>query len=66
MPAVFCETIDNSTFLAYVAQVLVPSLTAGDVVVLENLARPQTTCRALQFLPPYSLESIRSNWRLRR
>ena len=37
-PAVFDGPIDNATFLAYVEQVLVPTLRAGDVVVLDNLA----------------------------
>ena len=37
-PAVFNGPIDNPTFLAYVEQVLVPTLRAGDVVVLDNLA----------------------------
>src|SRR5262245_61414143 len=37
-PAVFDGPIDNSSFLAYVEQVLVPTLRPGDVVVLDNLA----------------------------
>jgi hypothetical protein len=37
-PAVFDGPIDNPTFLAYVEQVLVPTLRAGDVVVLDKLA----------------------------
>jgi hypothetical protein len=37
-PAVFDGPIDNPTFLAYVEQVLVPTLRPGDVVVLDNLA----------------------------
>ena len=36
--AVFDGPIDNPTFLAYVEQVLVPTLRLGDVVVLDNLA----------------------------
>ena len=36
--AVFDGPIDNPTFLAYVEQVLVPTLQPGDVVVLDNLA----------------------------
>src|SRR5437867_9521084 len=55
--------IDNASFLAYVEQVLVPSLRPGDVVVLDNLAvHKQPDVRAairragahLRFLPPYS------------
>jgi transposase len=62
-PAVFNGPIDNPTFLAYVEQVLVPTLRVGDVVVLDNLAvHKQPAVRAageavgaqLRFLPPYS------------
>jgi len=62
-PAVFDGPIDNPTFLAYVEQVLAPTLEPGDVVVLDNLApHKQPEVRAaveqrgarLQFLPPYS------------
>src|SRR5262249_20345839 len=61
--AVFDGPIDNPTFLAYVEQVLAPSLTAGDVIILDNLAvHKQPEVRAaieavgahLRFLPPYS------------
>jgi transposase len=61
--AVFDGPIDSVTFLAYVEQVLVPTLRRGDVVVLDNLAvhkNPEVR-RAieqagafLRFLPPYS------------
>ena len=59
-------SMDRSTtprFLAYVEQVLVPTLRPGDVVVLDNLAaHKQPEVRAaieqagahLRFLPPYS------------
>ena len=61
-PAVFDGPIDNPTFLAYVEQVLVPTLRTGDVVVLDNLAvHKQPEIRAsiegggrIRFLPPYS------------
>lgn len=62
-PAVFDGPIDNPTFLAYVEQVLVPTLQPGDVVVLDNLvvhkqpAVQHAIERAgahLRFLPPYS------------
>jgi transposase len=61
--AVFDGPIDNPTFLAYVEQVLVPTLQRGDVIVLDNLAvHKQPEVRAaidavgarLRFLPPYS------------
>jgi len=62
-PAVFDGPIDSPSFLAYVEQVLVPTLRPGDVVVLDNLAvHKQPAVRAaieghgahLRFLPPYS------------
>jgi hypothetical protein len=37
-PAVFDGPMDSPTFLAYIEQVLVPTLRSGDVVVLDNLA----------------------------
>jgi transposase len=52
--------IDSASFLAYIEQVLVPTLRPGDVVVLDNLAvHRQPEVRAaigarLRFLPPYS------------
>jgi transposase len=61
--AVFDGPVDNPTFLAYVEQVLAPTLRPGDVVVLDNLAvhkQPEvrTAIEAvgahLRFLPPYS------------
>lgn len=62
-PAVFDGPIDNPSFLAYVEQVLVPTLRPGDVVVLDNLtmhkqpevrAAIQAAGAQLRFLPPYS------------
>jgi transposase len=62
-PAVFNGPIDNPSFLAYVEQVLVPTLRKGDVVVLDNLAvhkQPEVAVAIeaagarLRFLPPYS------------
>ena len=61
--AVFDGPIDTPTFLAYVEQVLVPTLRPGDVVVLDNLAvhkQPEVLAAIervgarLRFLPPYS------------
>jgi transposase len=62
-PAVFNGPIDNPSFLAYIEQVLAPTLRPGDVVILDNLAvHKQPAVRAaieatgaqLRFLPPYS------------
>ena len=59
----FDGPIDNASFLAYVEQILVPTLRRGDVVVLDNLQmhkQPEVQIaieRAgarLRFLPPYS------------
>ena len=61
--AVFDGPMDSATFLAYVEQVLVPTLRPGVVVVLDNLVlHKQPEVRAaiehagaqLRFLPPYS------------
>lgn len=61
--AVFDGAIDKPTFLAYVEQVLVPTLKSGDVVILDNLAvhkQPEVEAALarvgaqLRFLPPYS------------
>lgn len=62
-----CMTIDGATdtevFHAYVAQVLVPTLRPGDIVILDNLAahkddRTEALITAVgaevRFLPPYS------------
>ena len=62
-PAAFPGPVDNPSFLAYVDQVLVPTLRVGDIVVLDNLViHKQPEARAaieaagatIQFLPPYS------------
>jgi transposase len=61
--AVFDGPMDAVCFLAYVEQVLVPTLRPGDVVVLDNLAahkHPDVRVAIeqagafLRFLPPYS------------
>ncbi len=62
-PAVFDGAINGESFSAYVEQVLTPTLSAGDVVVLDKLNRHKVcsvrvsveACGAnLTFLPPYS------------
>jgi transposase len=62
-PAVFDGPIDSPSFLSYVEQVPVPTLHAGDVVVLDNLAahrQPEVRTAIervgahIRFLPPYS------------
>lgn len=62
-PAVFDGPIDTPSFLAYIQQVLAPTLRPGDVVVMDNLAvHKQAVVRAaietvgahLRYLPPYS------------
>ena len=62
-PAVFDGPIDSDSFLAYVEQVLVPTLQPGDVVVMDNLPAHKAPAvrtaieragATLRFLPPYS------------
>ena len=62
-PAVFDGPIDGVSFLAYIEQVLAPTLRPGDVVVLDNLsvhrspavrAAVETVGATLCFLPKYS------------
>ena len=62
-PMVLDGPMDGPAFLAYVEQVLAPTLTPGDVVVMDNLpahkpasvrAAIEATGAELRFLPPYS------------
>ena len=62
-PCVFDGPINGESFLLYVQQILVPTLKAGDVVILDNLGSHKANAvrqviRAagarLIFLPPYS------------
>jgi transposase len=62
-PMVLDGPMTSSWFLAYVEQVLVPTLRPGDVVILDNLASHKNAAiraaieaagASLRFLPPYS------------
>ena len=62
-PGVFDGPMDGASFLAYVEQILVPTLQPGDIVIADNLAahkvdgvRPaiEAAGATLRFLPPYS------------
>ncbi len=62
-PCVFDGPINGASFLAYVEQVLVPTLKPGDIVILDNLGshKGRTVRRLIRqagaklfFLPPYS------------
>jgi transposase len=62
-PAVFDGPMDGDCFLAYVEQVLAPTLLPGDIVVMDNLASHkvagirqaiEATGATLRYLPPYS------------
>jgi transposase len=62
-PCVFDGPINGAAFLAYVEQILVPTLKCGDVVVMDNLgshkgkavrAAIRAAGARLLFLPPYS------------
>jgi transposase len=62
-PCVFDGAINGEMFLAYVEQVLVPTLAPGDVVVMDNLGSHkvagvreaiEAAGASLLYLPPYS------------
>lgn len=62
-PTVFDGAINGAGFLAYVQQVLAPTLKPGDIVILDNLSshKVQGVLEAIQaagaelrYLPPYS------------
>ena len=62
-PCVFDGPIDGQKFLAYVEQILAPTLRPGDVVIMDNLGshKAKAVRKAIRavgarllFLPPYS------------
>ena len=62
-PCVFNGAINGESFLAYVEQMLVPTLTSGDIVVMDNLGSHkvagvrkaiEAAGARLLYLPPYS------------
>jgi hypothetical protein len=62
-PAVFDGPIDGDCFIAYVEQVLAPTLQPGDIVVMDNLSSHKVSGvkeaieangATLRYLPPYS------------
>jgi transposase len=62
-PCVIDGPINGKSFLAYVEQVLAPTLSAGDIVIMDNLGshKGQAVRKAIRvigaklfFLPPYS------------
>lgn len=62
-PCVIDGPIDSETFLAYVEQILLPTLRPGDIVIIDNLGSHKGAAvrRAVRsagaklfFLPPYS------------
>ena len=62
-PCLFDGPINGQSFLAWVHQFLVPTLKAGDIVIMDNLgshkgiavrAALRTVGAKLFFLPPYS------------
>jgi hypothetical protein len=61
-PCVFNGAVNGELFLAYVEQVLVPTLTNGDIVIMDNLGSHkvagvrkaiEATGARLLYLPPY-------------
>lgn len=64
-PFVYDGAMNGQVFLAYVEQVLVPTLSPGDVVIMDNLpahkaagirAAIEAAGASLLYLPPYSPE----------
>ncbi len=62
-PCVFDGPINSAKFLAYVEQVLVPTLSSGEIVMMDNLGSHKHACvrkaieaagAAVSFLPAYS------------
>ena len=62
-PGLFDGAINGDAFLAYVEQVLVPTLRKGDVVIMDNLGSHkvkgvreaiEAAGASLMFIPPYS------------
>lgn len=62
-PGVLDGPVDHDSFLAYVEQILAPTLRPGDIVILDNLGAHRgddirlaiaATGATLRFLPPYS------------
>ena len=62
-PFVYDGAMNGTVFLAYVSQVLVPTLSPGDIVVMDNLSAHkasgvrdaiESVGVTLRFLPPYS------------
>ena len=62
-PGVIDGAMDGDTFLAYVEQILVPTLQPGDIVIADNLAAHHVegvqpliegAGATLRYLPPYS------------
>jgi len=62
-PCVFKGAVNGALFLAYVEQVLVPTLTSGDIVIMDNLGSHkvagvrqaiEAVGARLLYLPPYS------------
>lgn len=76
-PMVIDGAMNGDLFLAYVRQLLVPTLNRGDIVVMDNLSshkKPgvreaiEQVGATLAYLPPYSPDlaphwTLRSNWR---
>ena len=62
-PCVFSGAVDGEMFMAYIEQVLVPTLTKGDIVIMDNLPAHklhgvreaiEAAGASLRYLPPYS------------
>ena len=70
-PMILDGAMHGTAFLAYLEQVLAPTLSPGDIVIMDNVPahKPlavrhaiEATGADLHFLPPYSPTSIPSRW----
>jgi len=70
-PYVIDGAMDGTTFMAYVEQVLVPTLTKGDIVFMDNLRTHKidgvreaiaAIGATVRYLPAYSPGSTQSRW----
>ena len=73
-PYVIDGAMDGATFMAYVEQVLVPTLAKGDIVFMDNLRTHKidgvrqanaAVGAIIRYLPAYSPDSIQSKWHSR-
>ena len=66
VPLIFERSLDGDMFVEYIAQCLAPTLTQGDIVIMDNLSSHQVegviepiiaAGATVRYLPPYSPDS---------